>query len=292
MNTLSQTELSEICSHLREKSPKNISRIYGGHIHSAWKIDFSEYSIFVKKNIRRNKFLQFENHCLNDLMKYINTENLVVPKVLGYIFTDNNELLLLEWIDLKNNNQRQLGQGLAEMHLKSNKNNPKRFGYSKPGFIGKSTQLAGWYSKWSDCFIKLRLEPQLSNFKNNYYDYDIFKELKLKIENQLIKHEPTNSLVHGDLWSGNVGIGNRNQGVIFDPACWWADSEVDIAMSYLFGCFNKEFYEEYHKLIPKKEGFANRLIIYNFYHILNHANMFGGIYCKQVHEYIHEILLM
>ena len=90
----------------------------------------------------------------------------------------------------------------------------------------------------------------------------------------------------------NVGIEENGKGVIFDPASWWADSEVDIAMTRLFGGFEREFYEEYHKIIPIKEGFEKRMIIYNFYHILNHANMFGGSYLYQVENYIKKIMNM
>ena len=34
-------------------------------------------------------------------------------------------------------------------------------------------------------------------------------------------------------------------------------------------------YEEYNKIIPLKTGYEKRSIIYNFYHVLNHANIFG-----------------
>ena len=108
----------------------------------------------------------------------------------------------------------------------------------------------------------------------------------------MLNHKPINSLVHGDLWSGNVGIEKSGTGGIFDPASWWAACEVDIAMTKLFGGFRKEFYEEYHRIIPLKKGFEKRIIIYNFYHILNHANMFGGGYLKQVKDYVNAILNM
>ena len=108
----------------------------------------------------------------------------------------------------------------------------------------------------------------------------------------MLNHKPINALVHGDLWSGNAGMDKNGKGVIFDPASWWADNEVDIAMTKLFGGFRKEFYEEYHKIFPIKNGFEKRIIIYNFYHILNHANMFGGGYLKQVEDYVKAILNM
>ena len=63
-------------------------------------------------------------------------------------------------------------------------------------------------------------------------------------------------------------------------------------MTKLFGGFNTEFYEEYNKIFPAKKGFDKRIIIYNFYHILNHANMFGGLYQSQVKEYVKTIINM
>ena len=117
-------------------------------------------------------------------------------------------------------------------------------------------------------------------------------KLTEKIKSELIDHKPINTLVHGDLWSGNVGVDESGKVVIFDPASWWADNEVDIAMTKLFGGFRKEFYEEYHRIFPIKKGLEKRIIIYNFYHILNHANMFGGGYLKQVKDYVKAILNM
>ena len=209
-----------------------------------------------------------------------------------YIELKDVELLLMEWIEMKNKDQKKLGKGLGEMHLKSNESNPKMFGYPIQGFIGLTEQKKGWEKNWINCFINLRITPQLSRLKNNFIGLTLQNKIKEKIKSQLIDHEPINSLVHGDLWSGNIGTDSLGKGVIFDPASWWADSEVDIAMTKLFGGFRKEFYEEYEKIIPKKEGFEKRETIYNFYHILNHANIFGGSYYHQVQDYVKVIMNM
>ena len=182
--------------------------------------------------------------------------------------------------------------GLGEMHIESNKFNQPSFGYPIHGFIGTTNQIEGWDRDWINCFINLRIEPQLAILEKDFLDINIKNELRSKIKLELYDHEPFNSLVHGDLWSGNIGVNRMNQGVIFDPACWWADCEVDIAMTRLFGNFRSEFYENYHKIIPIKKGQEKRTIIYNFYHVLNHANMFGGTYLRQVQSYIKKILNM
>ncbi len=292
MQKLSPIEINEICEELGETYPKSIEQVHGGDIHSAWRIEFSNKKLFLKKNTRIKKFLEFEKYCLQNLRKYINQDNLVIPEVVAYKNIKNIEILLIEWIDMHKFDQKKLGKGLGEMHLKSAESNPKMFGFPVEGFIGTTDQKKGWEYNWLDCFVNLRLMPQLSILKLNTIDQSITKKIIEKIKSEMLYHKPINTLVHGDLWSGNVGMDTNGRGVIFDPASWWADNEVDIAMTKLFGGFGNEFYEEYHKIFPLKKNFENRIIIYNFYHILNHANMFGGSYLNQVKDYVKAILSM
>ena len=292
MQKLSPIEINEICEEIGETYPKSIEEVHGGEIHSAWQIEFSDRKLFLKKNIRKKKFLEFEKYCLQNLRKYINQDNLVIPEVISYKNIKNIEILLIEWIDMQNFDQKKLGKGLGEMHLKSAECNPKMFGFPVEGFIGITDQKKGWEDNWTDCFLNLRIMPQLSMLENNFLDNQTINKLEEKIKSELLNHKQTNTLVHGDLWAGNIGIENNGKGVIFDPASWWADNEVDIAMTKLFGGFRKEFYDEYHKIFPIKEGFDKRMIIYNFYHILNHFNMFGGSYLFQVKNYVKSILNM
>ena len=292
MQKLSPIEINEICEELGETYPKSIEQVHGGDIHNAWRIEFSNKKLFLKRNIRNKKFLEFEKYCLQNLRKYINQENLVIPEVIAYKNIKNIEILLIEWIDMHNFDQKKLGKGLGELHLKSAESNPKMFGFPVEGFIGTTDQKKGLEDNWIDCFLNLRIIPQLLSLKSRILDKEIINKVKEKIKSELLNHKPINALVHGDLWSGNAGMDKNGKGVIFDPASWWADNEVDIAMTKLFGGFRKEFYEEYHRIFPIKNGFEKRIIIYNFYHILNHANMFGGGYLNQVEDYVKEILNM
>ena len=292
MQKLSPIEINEICEELGETYPKSIEQVHGGDIHNAWRIEFSNKKLFLKRNIRNKKFLKFEKYCLQNLRKYINQENLVIPEVIAYKNIKNIEILLIEWIDMHNFDQKKLGKGLGELHLKSAESNPKMFGFPVEGFIGTTDQKKGLEDNWIDCFLNLRIIPQLLSLKSRILDEEIINKVKEKIQSELLNHKPINALVHGDLWSGNAGIDKNGKGVIFDPASWWADNEVDIAMTKLFGGFRKEFYEEYHRVFPIKNGFEKRIIIYNFYHILNHANMFGGGYLNQVEDYVKAILKM
>ena len=292
MIKLSISELSEICDHLGKSKIINIQKISGGCINHSWRIEFTDSKFFLKKNERNQKLLKFEQYCLNDLRKYINSQNIIIPKVIHYFEYENNEFLLLDWMNLNNFNQKKLGAGIAEIHLNSNKKKPNKFGYPVPGFIGTTRQLDGWEVNWVDCFIRLRIEPQLSLLNNGSFSIDLINRIISKIKDHLSDHDPMNCLIHGDLWSGNVSTSTHEKGILFDPSCWWADSEIDIAMTRLFGGFTNDFYNEYNKNIKEKKGSNKRTTIYNFYHILNHANMFGGNYINQVNNYINLILNM
>jgi len=52
-------------------------------------------------------------------------------------------------------------------------------------------------------------------------------------------------------------------------------------MTELFGGYDPEFYAAYRNAWPLHEGYATRKELYKLYHILNHANMFGGGYARQ-----------
>ena len=70
--------------------------------------------------------------------------------------------------------------------------------------------------------------------------------------------------------------------MIFDPAVYYGNREVDIAMTKLFGGFPQEFYTSYQSSFPLVNGWENRVEIWNLYPLLVHTNLFGGGYINQV----------
>ncbi|MSP20262.1 MAG: fructosamine kinase [Alphaproteobacteria bacterium] len=91
------------------------------------------------------------------------------------------------------------------------------------------------------------------------------------------------ALIHGDLWSGNVlAVDGRVTGLI-DPAIYYADPEIELAFTTLFGTFGEVFFRRYSELRPIREGFfEERRDLYNLYPLLVHVRLFGGGYVGQV----------
>ena len=111
--------------------------------------------------------------------------------------------------------------------------------------------------------------------------FDKAEKLVLHLESFFQDYTPYPSLLHGDLWGGNASPLMDGRGTIYDPASWWADAEVDLAMTRLFGGFGQRFYRSYDAVNPPLPGANERFEIYNLYHLLNHANLFGGGYIDQ-----------
>ncbi len=96
--------------------------------------------------------------------------------------------------------------------------------------------------------------------------------------------------MHGDLWGGNCSADKAGNPVIFDPAVYYGDREGDLAMTELFGAFPPRFYAAYRESYPLDPGYSVRKTLYNLYHILNHANMFGDGYAAQAERMMQRLL--
>lgn len=105
-----------------------------------------------------------------------------------------------------------------------------------------------------------------------------------------LHHAPQPSLLHGDLWGGNIGYGIDGRPVIYDPAVYFGDREADLAMTELFGGFGEAFHGAYREAWPLVPGYETRRDLYNLYHILNHLNLFGSGYQGQALEMIERLL--
>ena len=99
------------------------------------------------------------------------------------------------------------------------------------------------------------------------------------------------SLLHGDLWTGNIGFIDGEQPVLYDPAVYFGDRETDIAFTEMFGGLTRAFHDAYQAAFPLDPGYATRRSLYNLYHILNHYNLFGGAYGRQAQDVMRSLLL-
>ncbi len=259
---------------------EKITPVRGGCIHKAWCIHLQNgQRVFAKTNhIRNFNMFRYEYECLLSLRKYSDKSFIYIPEPLDLIKYNEISILCINWIELEQSTQNILGKGLALLHKSSSRENKENFGWASEGFIGTNVQTRGWDQNWGDFFVKYRLEPQFKIAKAWGMEIKDYKNLLLYLSSYLNNHKPRRSLLHGDLWSGNCGSNQNGLGCLYDPACYWGDREVDIAMTRLFGGFSSDFYRGYQEIWALDKSSENRIQIYNLYHLLNHANIFGGSY--------------
>ena len=275
----------------------------GGCIHSAWCLEASDGTrLFAKTNkAHQLPLLEAEAEGLEALAA-VAPSGLRVPTPLARGLADGQAVLVLPWLELGRTTAcppgswAAFGADLARLHRGSlpsdlQASSPSgSFGWDRDNFIGTSPQRNGWRESWSTFFAECRLKPQLDWLTRRGLAIEGAERLLALLPTLLEGHSPEPCLVHGDLWSGNGALVAGGGASVFDPAIYQADRETDLAMARLFGGFPETFFQGYNEEWPLAEGWQRREPIYQLYHLLNHANLFGGAYTGSAQTVIRSLL--
>ena len=273
---------------------RNSTGVGGGSINVAYCLEGTDGSrYFLKLNDAKHlPMFIAEAVGLNTLAA---TNTIRVPRPIAQGVAGGQSYLILEHLELKSHGDAKLlGKQLAALHRCTSDN----FGFSHDNFIGTTSQPNGWPNKektsWIDFWREQRLGFQLRLAAQNGYGGQL-QSLGEKLSDALpaffAGYTPQPSLLHGDLWSGNHAFLADGMPTIFDPATYYGDRECDLAMTELFGGYSADFYAAYRAEYPLDSGYATRRDLYNLYHILNHANLFGGSYARQAEQMMQRLLI-
>ena len=226
-------------------------------------------------------FFKAEHHGLNALAaaQTQSQSPLTIPRVFG----SGSDFIVLEYLppsDRRADYWQHLGHGLAAMHCLP----VPHFGFDRHNYCGTTPQFNTPESDGFSFFKRQRLVPQVDRALDNGLltnsEVDCLRRLSDKLP-QLIPEQGA-SLIHGDLWSGNLLVDTSGCPALIDPAAHYGWAEAELAMTHLFGGFPERFYRAYEEVNPLQSGWQTRVELYNLYHLLNHLNMFGGSYHSQV----------
>ena len=284
---------TQIARHITQttEKPFEIEKshpVSGGCINQGYAVSGNGLIYFVKIN-QANQEAMFAAEALG--LKQIHvTKTIRVPEPICWGIAEKSSYLVLEWLEFGGGNSQsweKMGQNLAHLHQVSLSD---RFGWHCNNTIGSTPQINTISNNWADFFAHQRIGYQLRLAKERGGNFPDEDQVIPAISEILSQHQPHPSLVHGDLWSGNAAITVDGEPVILDPATYWGDREVDLAMTELFGGFPAAFYRGYNDVFPLDAGYQQRKTLYNLYHILNHFNLFGGGYASQANRMLQEIL--
>ena len=282
--------IRSICGQQRTITDK--SPVFGGDINEAFRLTLDDgSSLFMKANAS-NLLPAFEAEEAG-LQAIAETGAIGTVRVLG-IGTDPGgfSFLLQEFVTPGKKNRdfwERLGAELYAMHsapMPAGKEGDG-FGFGADNFIGSRRQKNTWTDQWISFFRDCRLRPQLKVAERylDQRDRKLADSLLEHLDQYLIEPEVP-SLIHGDLWAGNVMTGSDGRAWIIDPAAYYGHPEADLAMTELFGGFSPAFYDSYFACSNIEGGYQDRKDIYNLYHLLNHLNLFGISYLSSVQRII------
>lgn len=221
---------------------------------------------------------------LTELARY---EIIRIPEIIGF----EKNVVVLEFIEKGRypaGFHESFGRNIALLHKCTSDDG---YGFIENNFIGDTIQV-NLPKKliWHEFYLNNRLMPQYRLMeKNGFTDSSInriFDRMLTKLDKIIDDSTVVPSILHGDLWSGNYLASSQGEAVIFDPAVYYGDRETDLAMTKLFGGFDEKFYSAYKDEFPLGYGSEERIRLYQLYHLMNHLNLFGSSYYREVIEII------
>ncbi|MDH3309415.1 MAG: fructosamine kinase family protein [Gammaproteobacteria bacterium] len=266
---------------------KSHDAVGGGCINSTTVLEDGRRRFFVKLN-DAGRLAMFEAEA-EGLKEITQSRSVRVPQPVCAGTVGDSAYLVLEHLELSGADGRcfeQLGRELAQMHRATQ----KQFGWRLDNTIGSTPQIntpdTDWVQFWREHRLGFQLDLAARHGRNLMRQGE---RLMADLGEFFRRYQPTPSLLHGDLWGGNVSAAGERP-VIFDPAVYYGDREADLAMTELFGGFSSRFYQAYQEAWPLEAGYKVRKTLYNLYHVLNHFNLFGGGYGSQAERMMEALL--
>jgi fructosamine-3-kinase len=267
--------------HIRGRTP-----LGGGSINETARLDTTG-GIFILKWHPQAPARMFEAESEGLEALRANATTLTIPRVIavGPGAPAGSSFIVLEYLPpgrRRADFDEALGRGLAELHRATS----GRFGFATDNYCGATAQPNPWTDRWVDFYGQSRLGYQLRLATDaglvSHDDRRRIESLMNRLGEWIDEPAGGPSLIHGDLWSGNLHTDQNGGPALIDPAAYYAHREAELGMMTLFGGFSPRVFASYEAAFPLEPGWRDRNSLYQLYHLLNHLNLFGAAYYSQV----------
>ena len=271
--------IKEIFKQHFQSNITQIKSLHGGSINQVFLVQNNKDKYVIKINEKNAFEGMFEKEAKG--LDILSNYNFKIPIVFGHGEIDEVPYLILEYIAPRRNIDWSLfGSKLAYLHQNSN----DYFGLDHDNYIGSLKQKNTNKKTWAEFYEQVRIMPLV----RRSFDLSLLDKNEVRMAENFCKKLPdllpveNPSLIHGDLWSGNLISDREGEPVLIDPAVYYGFREMDLAMLNLFGSVPSKSIEEYENVFPLCKGWEKRTDINQLYPLLVHLILFGNSYKNSV----------
>lgn len=230
-----------------------------------------------------NASLEAEGWMLDYLAR---KSKLPVPEVYWY----DSSTILMEFVEGSGSMSQRVQEHAAELLAELHSVRGDFFGLERDTSIGTSILPNHYETSWLVFFRDYRLLHMAEQaLKEGIIDSTLMKKIE-RLAGKLgyyIESTGAPRLVHGDLWGGNVLLGQNGISAFLDPAISFSDPEIELATIRLFDTFGEPFFQRYNEIRPIPKEFEDvRIHIYSLYPLLVNARHFGPRYVDAVNSVV------
>ncbi len=210
------------------------------------------------------------------------------------IINSNKKFLIMSFIDNNDMQPSITSEDLLNAIISLHSRNKHRYGFTFDTQIGGLKQINSESQNWVEFYRDKRLNYifELIN-KNDSMDKDINNKIDYlvkKLEN-FIPNKPVSSLLHGDLWEGNILFKDKRFVGFIDPGSFYGHNELEI--SYL-RWFNPKFIDnnflgKYNDHITIDKYYIEYEPIYQLYYSLLNVYLWDRSYIEDVSKLLDKI---
>ncbi|MEN0020426.1 MAG: fructosamine kinase family protein [Planctomycetota bacterium] len=261
------------------KAPIELTPLHGGCVAEVYRATMPSGRVLaIKVDTGSDPKLDREAHMLSVLAE----ARVPVPAVVS----SSPDVLAMEYIENDGRQtdagERELAHILASLHAHT----AERYGLDRDTLIGPLDQPNAQDDNWLRFFAEQRITPFADEAQRRGSLPAGTRAQLDELCSQLhcfITKPCAPSLIHGDLWAGNVLWNAGRPAALIDPAVYYADPEIELAFIDLMGGVGRGFWDAYNEIRPIDDGFWHgRCQLYQLYPLLVHAILFGSGYGSQV----------
>jgi len=212
------------------------------------------------------------------------------PTIVNY----SDRFLIMSFIDNNNNQPNQTNDDLLNAIIAVHSINSTSYGFNFDTQIGGLKQINSKSKNWIEFYRDKRLNYifDLIN-KNKPMDKAINTKIDLlikKIDN-FIPDNPRSSLLHGDLWEGNILFKNKNFAGFIDPGSFYGHNELEVSYLRWFNpvFIDDNFLDKYNEHIKIDKYYFKYEPIYQLYYSLLNVYLWDRSYVKDVRKLLERI---